>query len=327
LSSPDRPNGRFLSRALSLAAFVAVVAFAGLAVRRAPPETLAKLGEARLSLLAAGTVLYGAGFFLRGARLNFLLPPGEPLPVARAASLSAATLFLVQVLPFRGGELASWALYRIALGAGWVRSGAVFAVVKIVDSGVLVLAGLSGAALLAVAGRALGIGAAAAAGAAAGAAGLLLAPRLAGRGADRLSGRFPEGSRRRRLAAEIGTALRVAHEQPRRYLAAIAAAASCLAVQLGAIWLMLGALHVAASPGVVALALLTSAIASAAIPSPAGNFGPSESGFTAALLLGGVPLPLGLVVAGILHLLSTLSAGAVGLPFLLEWLRGRRERL
>jgi len=202
-------------------------------VRRAPPETLAKLGEARLSLLAAGTVLYGAGFFLRGARLNFLLPPGEPLPVARAASLSAATLFLVQVLPFRGGELASWALYRIALGAGWVRSGAVFAVVKIVDSGVLVLAGLSGAALLAVAGRALGIGAAAAAGAAAGAAGLLLAPRLAGRGADRLSGRFPEGSRRRRLAAEIGTALRVAHEQPRRYLAAIAAAASCLAVQLG----------------------------------------------------------------------------------------------
>lgn len=321
-----RSGGRLVSRALGLVAFAALAGFAVLAIRRAPPETLPKLREARPLLLAAGFAAYGAAFFIRGARLNLLLPPDERLPGTRAGSLSAAALFLVQVVPFRGGELASWALYRIALGAGWVRSGAVFAVVKIVDSGVLILAGLSGAALLGLAGRATGLGAAAAIGAAGGAAGLLLAPRLAGRGADRLAGRFPEGSRRQRLAAEIGAALRVAHERPHRYLASIAAAAACLAVQLGAIWLMLRGLHVAASPGVVALALLSAAVVSAAIPSPAGNFGPSESGFTAALLLAGVPVPLGLVVAGILHLLSTLAAGLVGLPFLIAS-RGTREPL
>jgi uncharacterized membrane protein YbhN (UPF0104 family) len=326
LTALDRSGGRLVSRALGLALFAALAAFTVLAVRRAPPETLTRLREARPLLLAAGFVAYGAAFFIRGARLNFLLPPDERLSGPRAGSLSAAALFLVQVLPFRGGELASWALYRVALGVGWVRSGAVFAVVKFVDSGVLILAGLSGAALFGLRGRATGLGAAAAVAAATGAAGLLLAPRLAGRGADRLARRFPEGSRRQRLAVEIGAALRVAHEQPRRYFASIAAAAACLAVQLGALWLMLRGLRVAASPGVVALALFSAAVVSVAVPSPAGNFGPSESGFTAALLLEGVPLPLGLVAAGLIHLFSTLAAGLVGLPFLIAARRTRTPR-
>lgn len=57
------------------------------------------------------------------------------------------------------------------------------------------------------------------------------------------------------------------------------------------------------------------------IPSPAGTFGPYESGFAAALALDGLPLATGAILGGILHLLTTLAAGATGLPFFLGRLR------
>ncbi len=78
---------------------------------------------------------------------------------------------------------------------------------------------------------------------------------------------------------------------------------------------MLHGLGIDVSPAGVAVALLISALASSSIPSPVGNFGPTETGFTAGLALAGVPLPVGLVAAGLLHLLAALACGAAGLPF------------
>ncbi|MGE5346356.1 MAG: lysylphosphatidylglycerol synthase domain-containing protein [Acidithiobacillales bacterium] len=312
-----RPGGRLATRALGLAAFVVLAGFAVLIVREAPSGALPRLREARPLLLAAGALVYAAAFSLRGLRLNLLLPPGERLSGARAGTLSASALFLVQVIPFRGGELATWAAYRAALRTGWIRSGAVFAVAKLVDTAVLILVGLAGGALVALRGRSPAFGAAAALAFVAGAAALLLVPRLASAGAFRLAGRFPEGTRRRRLVTEIGEALRVAHERPRDYLASVAAATGCSVIQVGALWLMLAGFRVAASPGAVALAVFSAALVSSTIPSPVGTFGSAESGFTAALALEGVPIPLGFVTAALLHLLSTATAGLVGLPFLL----------
>ena len=69
-------------------------------------------------------------------------------------------------------------------------------------------------------------------------------------------------------------------------------------------------------PATLAVALLASITTAAVIPSPAGTFGPYESGFAAAAALDGLPLATGAVLGGLLHLLTTLAAGAVGIPFL-----------
>jgi uncharacterized membrane protein YbhN (UPF0104 family) len=294
---------------------VAVAVFAVAAVRRAPEETFARLRAADLLLLASGFAAYGIAFLFRGARLNFLLPAESRISALRAWSLSAASLFLVQVVPLRGGELATWAAIRSALGTGWLRSGAVFFAAKLVDSAVLILVGLGGTAAGLAAGRASVLSLAAAATTAAGAVLLLLAPRLAGVVAERLLPRLPEGSRRARVVREVSEALGVASERPGRYLAAVAAAAACTATHVAAVFLMLRGIGIEVSPGGVAVALLFSALVSSTVPSPLGNFGPTETGFTAGLAFAGVPLPVGLVAAGLLHLLSTLSAGLAGLPF------------
>lgn len=277
--------------------------------------TFAHLKAADPILLGAGFVAYGAGFFFRGARLNSLLPAESRISAPRAWALSAASIFLIQVLPFRGGELGTWAAIRAALGTGWLRSGAVFFAVKLVDSAVLILVGLAGVAAALAGGRAPALSLTAGVATAAGAMLLLLAPRLAGSAAHRLLPRLPEGSRRARIVREVSEALGVARESPRRYLAAVAAAAACTATQVAAVSLMLRGLGIEVSPGGVAAALLSSALVSATVPSPIGNFGPTETGFTAGLALAGVPLPVGLIAAGLVHLLSTLSAGLAGLPF------------
>jgi uncharacterized membrane protein YbhN (UPF0104 family) len=309
------PPRRTATRLFALAAFAALALFGVAAVRSAPEETFARLRAANLPLLAAGFVAYGIAFFFRGARLNLLLPAESRISAPRAWSISAASLLLVQVVPLRGGELATWAAIRAALGTGWIRSGAVFFAAKLVDSAVLILVGLAGAAAALAAGRAPALGLAAGAASAAGSALLLLAPRLAGEAAGRLAARLPEGSRRARVVRELSEALAVARERPRRYLAAVAAAAACTATHVAAVSLMLRGLGIEVSPGGVAVALLFSALASSTIPSPLGNFGPTETGFTAGLALAGVALPVGLVAAGLLHLLSTLSAGVAGIPF------------
>jgi len=321
------PTRRALSRIFALAAFAAVVLLAAATVRSAPEGTFARLRDANPLLLAAGFTAYAIALLFRGLRLTLLLPAESAIGTLRAWSLSAASLLLVQVLPFRGGEVATWAAIRAELGAGWLRSGAVFFAAKLVDTAVLVLAGLAGFAAALAGGRSLGPGlardgaaaatafAVTAVAAVAGAAILLLAPRLAGGSAARIAARLPEGSRRGRFARELSGALGIARERPRRYLAAVGAAATFSALQIAAASLMLLGLGIAVSPGGVAVALFSSALVSSTVPSPVGNFGPTESGFAAGLALAGVPLHVGLVAAGILHLLSTLSAGVAAIPF------------
>ena len=72
------------------------------------------------------------------------------------------------------------------------------------------------------------------------------------------------------------------------------------------------------------MALFTSIATAAVLPSPAGTFGPYESGFAAAAALDGIPLAGGAILGGCLHLLTTLAAGLTGLPFLLSRLRENR---
>ncbi len=318
MDSDAPPPRRIVSRLAATAAFATIAVLAVAAVRGAPEGTFARLRAADPLLLLTGFLTYAAAFLFRGARLNFLLPEESRIPALDAWSLSAASLFLVQVVPLRGGELATWAAIRSALGTGWLRSGAVYFAAKLVDTAILVLAGLAGAAAAFASGRAPTLGAAAGAAAGALAAFLLFAPRLASRTAGRLAARLPEGSRRARFAREAAEALLVARESPGRYLAAVSAAAACTAIQVVAVTLMLRGLGIGVSPGGIAVALFFSALTSSAIPSPVGNFGPTETGFTAGLALAGVAFPVGVVAAGILHLLSTLSAGLAGLPFLVR---------
>ena len=68
----------------------------------------------------------------------------------------------------------------------------------------------------------------------------------------------------------------------------------------------------------LAFASLASVLSAAVLPSPAGTFGPMESGFAAGLALEGVPLVLGATVTGAVHLLTTIACGIVGLPLLLQ---------
>jgi len=281
-------------------------------------DALAALAEARPLPVLAGALVYAAAFSARSFRLNLLLPPAERLPFLRGASLSAAATFLLQVIPFRGGEVASWAAYKKALGSGWARSGAVFALVKAVDTAALLLVGLAGAALLGLRRGAPALGGTAAALVLLGALALLLAPRLVGSLLRALARRFPDGSRRRETAAQLAEGLAIARTEPGRYVLSILASLAFLAGHLAALALILRGLGLPASVAGLAFASLTSVTTAAVIPSPAGTFGPMESGFAAGLLLDGVPLARGLVGAALLHLVTTATAGLCGLPFLLR---------
>ncbi|HYN40509.1 MAG TPA: lysylphosphatidylglycerol synthase domain-containing protein, partial [Thermoanaerobaculia bacterium] len=141
LSPPSHPVRRV---ALTLL-WLVLLALLARQVAHAPTDVLGRLGMARPELLAAGVVIYAFGFAARAARLNLLLPPADRIPFGRAWAVSGATTFLLQVLPFRGGEVASWALYQRVLGTGWARAGAVFVLVKTLDSAAFLLAGLAGA--------------------------------------------------------------------------------------------------------------------------------------------------------------------------------------
>lgn len=279
-------------------------------------DALAALAEARPLPVLAGALVYAAAFSARSFRLNLLLQPAERLPFLRGASLSAAATFLLQVIPFRGGEVASWAAYGKALGSGWARSGAVFALVKAVDTAALLLVGLAGAALLGLRRGAPALGGTAAALVLLGALALLLGPRLAGSLLRALARRLPDGSRRREAAAQLAEGLAIARTAPGRYALSVLASLAFLAGHLAALALILRGLGVPASVAGLAFASLTSVTTASVIPSPAGTFGPMESGFAAGLLLDGVPLARGLVGATLLHLVTTATAGLCGLPFL-----------
>jgi uncharacterized membrane protein YbhN (UPF0104 family) len=305
----------------SLAFAAALLVLLALAFRRSSAELVSRLSSASPSLVALGFLLNGLAFASRALRLNLLLPKGEEVPSGRAWSVSGATTFLLQVMPFRSGELGTWAALRAVLGATWARSAAVFALVKLLDTATLLLAGVAGAAWLLLDRGTPALGAAAAAACVAGAGLLLVLPAVSGRLVAWLAPKLPEGGWRRAFAEEILGGLVVARRAPGRYLGAAVAAFGFLALHLAALYATAKGLGLPLHPATLAVALLASITTAAVIPSPAGTFGPYESGFAAAAALDGLPLAAGAVLGGLLHLLTTLAAGAVGLRFFLGRLR------
>ena len=324
-AGPPRTVPLTLSKKIFGAAVVlALLALLVVAFRKSSADLFPHLASANPWIVALGFLLNILAFGVRAFRFNLLLPPADRIPVATAWSLSGATTFLLQVMPFRSGEIGSWASIRAALGASWARSGALLALVKLLDTATLLLAGLAGAAwLLFTHGtHVLGVGVAALV--LLGAAFLLALPLAGGRLLVSLVPRLPENSRRHAIAREVAEGLSVARRAPGSYAMATAAAAAFLALHVPALWLTARGLGLPIHPATLLVALFTSIATAAVLPSPAGTFGPYESGFAAATALDGVPLATGAVLGGLLHLLTTLAAGAVGLPFFLGRLRENR---
>jgi uncharacterized membrane protein YbhN (UPF0104 family) len=266
--------------------------------------------------IAAAAVVYALAYAARAVRLNYLLPPADRLGFGRAWSLSGATTFLLQVIPFRGGEVASLALYRRELGMSWSRSAALFALVKLLDSSAVLLVGLAGAAFLAQRRGAAVLGGAAVAGVAVGAVALLVLPLLGGKLLGWFAGKVPPESRRRTVALDAAEGLRIAHEKPAAYALALFGSVAFLAGHLAMFWLVMQGLGVNATLAGLAFATLSSVLLTQVVPSPAGTFGPMETGFAAALVLDGISPGTGAAAAAAAHVLATAVTGLLGLPLL-----------
>lgn len=314
----ERPTRRLARRLVLTLLWALLLALLARQVAHAPAEVLGRLRAARPELLLAGAAVYALAFAARAARLNLLLPPADRVPFGRAWAVSGASTFLLQVLPFRGGEVASWALYRRVLGTGWARAGAVFVLVKTLDSAAFLLAGLAGAAVLAARGGVPVVGAATGAAVAAGVVLLVFLPRLGAPLVEALARRLAGRPRVARGLAELLDGLRVAREAPGAYLLAFAGALAFLAGHFVALRLLFGALGLTPPLATLAVASLASILSAAVLPSPAGTFGPMESGFAAGLALEGVPVALGATTTAAVHLVTTLACGLVGLPLLLR---------
>lgn len=154
---------------------------------------------------------------------------------------------------------------------------------------------------------------------------LVLMPRLGVPLVEAAARRFAARPRLARGFGELAEGLRVARETPRAYLLAFAGAVAFLAGHFAALALLFSALGLTPSLPALAFASLASVLSAAVLPSPAGTFGPMESGFAAGLALEGVPLVLGATVTGAVHLLTTLACGLVGLPLLLRKERSEPE--
>lgn len=287
--------------------------------RSVPGALLPRRVDAPLAALGAG--VYAVAYLFRAVRLNALLPVEQRLGLLRAWSVSAGTTFLLQVVPFRGGEVASWGLLKRELGLSWPRAGAVLALVKSVDTATLLLAGLAGGAVVAARRGAAVLGGSVAAACAAGAVALAFLPAVGSRVLETAAARLPERPRLRRVADELRSGLEVARERPALYFVAYGASVGFFVLHLLAVSLLLSALGVTVSVAVVALATLAATVA-ASLPSPAGTFGPMESGFVAGLALEGVPLGQAAAAAAAVHLLAVAVTGALSLPLL----RGRKVR-
>jgi uncharacterized membrane protein YbhN (UPF0104 family) len=332
-TAPQPPDGWDPRRApltlskkiIGVACAAALLALFVVAFRTSSAEVSSHLASANLWLVALGFLLNILAFGVRAFRFNLLLPPADRIPLATAWSLSGATTFLLQVMPFRSGEIASWASIRAALGASWARSAAVFALVKLLDTATLLLAGLAGAAWLLFSRGTHVLGLSVAALVLFGAGLLLALPFAGGRLLASLVPRLPAGGRRQAIAREVAEGLSVAREEPGSYALAAAAASAFLVLHIPALWLTARGLGLTIRPATLAVALFTSIATAAVLPSPAGTFGPYESGFAATVALDGIPLAEGAILGGCLHLLTTLAAGLTGLPFLLSHLSRLRE--
>lgn len=313
-----------LRRAGPVAGTILVLAFAVWLVGSAVvsrDDLRQRLAEARPGLLIAGLALCLSSFAARGLRLNLLLPAPERLPFPRAVSVSAAANFLYHVVPFRGGEPAALALYRASIGVGWLRAGAIYAMVRAVDAATLVLAGLLGGAVLSLRHGHPALGAVNALGAGATATFLLGLPLGGGRVLTWLGRRLPEG-RPRQASLEVASALAVAVARPGLYAGAISGALAFLAVSFAGTALMLRGLGATASLAGVAFASWAASLPGTFVPSPAGTFGTMEPGYAAALAVDGLPVATAAVAMTVIHALTVAATGVLALPALL---RARRR--
>lgn len=308
-----RPRSLTLSKKIfGLLFTLALVALFVLAIRRAPPGALESLRHARPAPLLAGFAVFFASHVLRGARLNRLLPEDERIVPVRAFGLSGAAHFLVQVVPFRGGDVASLGLVHRELGVSWSRSGGVFVLIKLIDTVSAVLVGLAGGAVVLLSHHVAG------GPWAAGLCCVLLAalgvlPEAGGALLEGLAARTGQGSRLKRGLEEVGRGLAVARRDRLAYAIACLLSIGFLAAHLVGLKLTMAGLGIDVGFAALAFATLAATVAAALVPSPAGTFGTAESGWTAALALDGVSLGAGVVSGVAVHLLATLAAGAAGL--------------
>jgi uncharacterized membrane protein YbhN (UPF0104 family) len=289
----------------------ALLALFVLAIRRAPPGALESLRHARPAPLFAGFAVFFASHVLRGARLNRLLPKDERIPAVRAFGLSGATHLLVQVVPFRGGDLASLALVHRELGVSWSRSGGVFVLVKLIDTASAVLVGLAGGTAVLLSHRVAG-GQWAAGLFCVLLAALALLPEAGGALLEASSARVRQASRLRHALEEVGGALAVARRDRLAYTAACLLSVGFLAAHIVGLSLTMAGLGIDVGFAALAFATLAATVA-ALVPSPAGTFGTAESGWMGALALDGIAFGVGAVSGVAVHLLATLAAGAAGL--------------
>ncbi len=309
-----RSGLRFALGAVFLLVFCGLLAYL---VRRAPEDVFSHLRAADPVPILFGTGIYSLAYVARAVRFNLLLKPSERIPLGRGVAVSGATTFLLQVLPFRAGEVASWAAYRRVLGVGWARAGAVFVLVKVVDSAATLLVGLAGAARIAFRHDTPVLGGTTAALVAAGALALLVGPWLGVSFLSCLHPRLREGSRLERGMKELAEGLGVGRRNPGAYGLACLFSVAFLAGHVAAIQLMLRGLGIVSPPSALAFATLTSVLSAALILSPVGSFGSMESGFAAGLALDGVPIVLGTLGGAAVHLITAATAGLLGLPFFL----------
>ncbi|HSB63943.1 MAG TPA: lysylphosphatidylglycerol synthase transmembrane domain-containing protein [Thermoanaerobaculia bacterium] len=315
--SPDEPVSRSGSLTLSKKIFgafltAALLALFVLAIRRAPPGALESLRHARPAPLLAGFAVFFASHVLRAARLNLLLPQEGRIPATRAFGLSGATHLLVQVVPFRGGDVASLGLVHRELGVSWSRSGGVFVLVKLIDTASAVLVGLAGGTVVLMRHRVAG-GPWAAGLFCVLLVGLALLPEAGGALLEAFSTRARQGSRLKLGLEGIGRGLTVARRDRLAYAAACLLSAGFLAAHLVGLKLTMAGLGIDVGFAALAFATLAATLAAALVPSPAGTFGTAESGWTAALALDGISLGAGALSGVAVHLLATLAAGAAGL--------------
>ena len=309
----ERPSPLTLSKKIFSVLFTAaLLALFVLAIRRAPRGILESLEHARPAPLLAGFAVFFASHVLRGARLNRLLPKDERIAAARAFGLSGASHFLVQVVPFRGGDVASLALVHRELGVTWSRSGGVFVLIKLIDTASAVLVGLAGGTVVLLSHRVAG-GPWAAGLFCVLLAALTVLPEAGGALLEAFSARVRPASRLKRIAEDVGGGLAVARRDRLAYAAACLLSVGFLAAHIVGLKLTMAGLGIDVGFAALAFATLAATVAAALVPSPAGTFGPAESGWMAALALDGISFGAGAVSGIAVHLLATLAAGAAGL--------------
>src|ERR1039457_4352662 len=249
--APPFPLSKKIFGALFTAALLALLV---LAIRRAPPGALESLGHARPAPLLAGFAVFFASHVFRGARLNRLLPKDERIAPARAFGLSGASHFLVQVVPFRGGDVASLGLVHRELGVSWSRSSGVFVLVKLIDTACAVLLGLAGGTVVLLRPRVAG---------GPWAAGLFcvflvalaVLPEAGGAVLEAFSTRVRPASRLKRIVEDVGGGLAVARRDRLAYAAACLLSVGFLAAHIVGLRLTMAALGIDAGFAALAFAI------------------------------------------------------------------------